>query len=202
MLYDRLVGGVERELIEQVLPLCDNVQVKAAARLGINRNTLHKKVESFARKEILLAATRLASGRGGGPRPLHKASASRLTIGFIQLSNDGPSRAQRGSQPQPDQHRHYRVHSRAEEGRQHGCHLRVRQQVHVGCPVPAHGHDHRRLCQRWGQTVEVEIAQSRGKSGPAQDVTERCHNQVEDPVAERDGEEDAHRGDGRAGSSG
>jgi DNA-binding NtrC family response regulator len=47
-LYDRLVGGVERELIEQVLQLCDNVQVKAALRLGINRNTLHKKLREFA----------------------------------------------------------------------------------------------------------------------------------------------------------
>ena len=46
-LYDRLVGGVERELIEQVMQLCDNVQVKAAARLGINRNTLHKKLSEF-----------------------------------------------------------------------------------------------------------------------------------------------------------
>lgn len=47
-LYDRLVGGVERELIEQVLQQCDHVQVKAAARLGINRNTLHKKVTEFS----------------------------------------------------------------------------------------------------------------------------------------------------------
>jgi len=46
-LYDRLVGGVERELIEQVMQLSDNVQVKAAARLGINRNTLHKKLGEF-----------------------------------------------------------------------------------------------------------------------------------------------------------
>jgi two-component system response regulator AtoC len=43
-LHDRLVRGVERELLEQVLPLCDNVLIKAAARLGINRNTLHKKI--------------------------------------------------------------------------------------------------------------------------------------------------------------
>jgi len=43
-LYDRLVRGVEKELLEQVLPLCDNVLIKAAARLGINRNTLHKKL--------------------------------------------------------------------------------------------------------------------------------------------------------------
>jgi DNA-binding NtrC family response regulator len=47
-LYERLVGGVERELIEQVMQLCDNVQVKAASRLGINRNTLHKKLSEFA----------------------------------------------------------------------------------------------------------------------------------------------------------
>ncbi len=47
----RIVGGVERELIEQVLQLCDNVQVKAAARLGINRNTLHKKVSEYSRPE-------------------------------------------------------------------------------------------------------------------------------------------------------
>jgi DNA-binding NtrC family response regulator len=46
-LYERLVGGVERELIEQVMQLCDNVQIKAAARLGINRNTLHKKMTEF-----------------------------------------------------------------------------------------------------------------------------------------------------------
>jgi Nif-specific regulatory protein len=47
-LYHFLVGGVERELIEQVLRQCDGVQVKAADRLGINRNTLHKKLEEFA----------------------------------------------------------------------------------------------------------------------------------------------------------
>ncbi len=46
--YDHLVGGVERELIEQVMRQCDGVQVKAASRLGINRNTLHKKLEEFA----------------------------------------------------------------------------------------------------------------------------------------------------------
>jgi len=47
-LDERIVGGVERELIEQVLMMCDQVQVKAAERLGINRNTLHKKLSKFA----------------------------------------------------------------------------------------------------------------------------------------------------------
>ncbi len=46
-LYDRIVGRVERELIQQVLQQCDRVQIKAAARLGINRNTLHKKLSEF-----------------------------------------------------------------------------------------------------------------------------------------------------------
>jgi len=46
-LYDRIVGRVERELIQQVLHTCDRVQIKAAARLGINRNTLHKKLGEY-----------------------------------------------------------------------------------------------------------------------------------------------------------
>jgi DNA-binding NtrC family response regulator len=49
-LYERIVRGVERELLEQVLPMCDNVLVKAAARLGINRNTLHKKISELQGK--------------------------------------------------------------------------------------------------------------------------------------------------------
>ncbi len=48
-LEKQIVGGVERELIEQVLQQCDNIQVKAAARLGINRNTLHKKLSEYNR---------------------------------------------------------------------------------------------------------------------------------------------------------
>ena len=47
-LYDYLVGGVEQELIEQVMRQCDDVKVTAADRLGINRNTLHKKLEQYA----------------------------------------------------------------------------------------------------------------------------------------------------------
>ncbi|CAN5810525.1 sigma-54 dependent transcriptional regulator [soil metagenome] len=43
----RIVDPVERELIQQVLAACDRVQIKAAARLGINRNTLHKKLNEY-----------------------------------------------------------------------------------------------------------------------------------------------------------
>jgi transcriptional regulator with GAF, ATPase, and Fis domain len=45
---DRLVQRVERELIEQVMQRCDHVLIKAAARLGINRNTLQKKIAQYS----------------------------------------------------------------------------------------------------------------------------------------------------------
>jgi transcriptional regulator with PAS, ATPase and Fis domain len=46
-LYDYLVGGLEQALIEHVMKLTDGVQIKAAQKLGINRNTLHKKLEQY-----------------------------------------------------------------------------------------------------------------------------------------------------------
>jgi len=46
-LYAAIVNRVERELIAQVMAECDSVQTKAAIRLGINRNTLHKKLEEY-----------------------------------------------------------------------------------------------------------------------------------------------------------
>jgi DNA-binding NtrC family response regulator len=46
-LHQRVVDQVERELIAQVLRECQGVQTRAAARLGINRNTLYKKMRDF-----------------------------------------------------------------------------------------------------------------------------------------------------------
>ncbi|HYO26137.1 MAG TPA: sigma-54 dependent transcriptional regulator, partial [Lacipirellulaceae bacterium] len=46
-LHGRIVNRVEREVIAQVMTMCDSVQIKAAARLGINRNTLHKKLKEY-----------------------------------------------------------------------------------------------------------------------------------------------------------
>ena len=46
-LHAAIVNRVERELIAQVLAACDGVQTKAADRLGINRNTLHKKLAEY-----------------------------------------------------------------------------------------------------------------------------------------------------------
>ena len=47
----KIVNRVERELIAQVMAACDNVQTKAAAKLGINRNTLHKKLKEYGLEE-------------------------------------------------------------------------------------------------------------------------------------------------------
>jgi Nif-specific regulatory protein len=41
------VDGLERALIEEVMRECGGTQIKAAERLGINRNTLHKKWEQY-----------------------------------------------------------------------------------------------------------------------------------------------------------
>jgi DNA-binding NtrC family response regulator len=46
-LHSRIVDRVEREVIAQVMNCCDGVQIKAAQRLGINRNTLHKKLKDY-----------------------------------------------------------------------------------------------------------------------------------------------------------
>ena len=42
-----MVNRVERELIAQVMTACESVQTKAATKLGINRNTLHKKLKEY-----------------------------------------------------------------------------------------------------------------------------------------------------------
>ena len=64
-LHTRIVGQVERELIQQVLLACERVQIKAAARLGINRNTLHKKLAEF-RIENNDSGTGSTNGPGQG----------------------------------------------------------------------------------------------------------------------------------------
>jgi len=46
-LLSRIVEPVERRVIAEVMTSTDRVQIKAAARLGINRNTLHKKLKQY-----------------------------------------------------------------------------------------------------------------------------------------------------------
>ncbi|TWU45607.1 Transcriptional regulatory protein ZraR [Novipirellula aureliae] len=45
--HSLVVERVEKELISQVLTVCGGVQTKAAVMLGINRNTLHKKIKDY-----------------------------------------------------------------------------------------------------------------------------------------------------------
>lgn len=45
--HEAVVDQVEKELIAQVLAQCGGVQTKAAARLGMNRNTLYKKIKQY-----------------------------------------------------------------------------------------------------------------------------------------------------------
>lgn len=46
--YDLVVGEVERQLIHEALVHCNGVKLRAAEFLGINRNTLNKKVKDLA----------------------------------------------------------------------------------------------------------------------------------------------------------
>ncbi len=45
--FDYVVSRVEKEVIAQVLAECNYVQTRTAARLGINRNTLAKKLKDY-----------------------------------------------------------------------------------------------------------------------------------------------------------
>jgi DNA-binding NtrC family response regulator len=46
-LHSKIVNRVEKELIAQVMAATGGVQTKAAQKLGINRNTLHKKLKEY-----------------------------------------------------------------------------------------------------------------------------------------------------------
>ena len=56
-LYDRIVQEVERPLLSIALQACGGNQLKAAALLGLNRNTLRKKL-----RDLGLAAGRERKG--------------------------------------------------------------------------------------------------------------------------------------------
>ena len=82
-LYDRIVGEVERELIQQVLQTCDRVQIKAASRLGINRNTLHKKLSEYRLDE---------ADMGGIDKIRHSSAGNRRNGNTDNLDHDENSK--------------------------------------------------------------------------------------------------------------
>lgn len=42
--FHRLISSVERALLEHAFAECDHIQTRTADRLGVNRNTIHKKL--------------------------------------------------------------------------------------------------------------------------------------------------------------
>jgi two-component system, NtrC family, nitrogen regulation response regulator GlnG len=46
-LYDKVLADVERPMIETALELTRGNQIRAAGLLGINRNTLRKKIQQL-----------------------------------------------------------------------------------------------------------------------------------------------------------
>lgn len=46
-LYDLVIQQVEKPLIDVCLEICDNNQTKTAQLLGMNRNTLKKKIQLY-----------------------------------------------------------------------------------------------------------------------------------------------------------
>ncbi len=49
--HEFVMSNVEKKLITKVLKMCQGVQTKTATKLGINRNTLHKKIEEYSLDE-------------------------------------------------------------------------------------------------------------------------------------------------------
>lgn len=66
-----LVDGLERELIEEVMRQFGGTQIKAAERLGINRNTLHKKLDQYKKDDAKAAG--VAAPAEPDPDPLPPA---------------------------------------------------------------------------------------------------------------------------------
>lgn len=97
-LHDRIVGRVERELIQQVLQSCDRIQIKAAARLGINRNTLHKKLAEYRLDEADPRVGADPLGSSGGHRHSNGATDDTASIGPDK--NESHIRAH-GREPEP-----------------------------------------------------------------------------------------------------
>lgn len=72
-LYDRIVMAVERRLIGRVYEECGQVKTKAAARLGINRNTLDKRLRQHSLPDGKTAeSSPFVTAKHRQPEPVHE----------------------------------------------------------------------------------------------------------------------------------
>jgi DNA-binding protein Fis len=72
-LYEKIVTAVERRLISRVYDECDHVKTKAAARLGINRNTLNKRLKQHGLStDELIPTNKLHRMNTRRPEPTHE----------------------------------------------------------------------------------------------------------------------------------
>ena len=60
-MHDRIVNPVEKELLVQILHQTAGVQKTAAQRLGMNRNTLYKKLKDYGLDKGSARARRLTN---------------------------------------------------------------------------------------------------------------------------------------------
>lgn len=51
-IHESVMAGIEKEVIAQILKACHGTQTKTASRLGINRNTLHKKIDDYGLQDL------------------------------------------------------------------------------------------------------------------------------------------------------
>ena len=63
-LYQRVLDRVEAPLIAMVLNACGGNQIKAAELLGLNRNTLRKKIRAHGIEIVKQSRRHLSGGRG------------------------------------------------------------------------------------------------------------------------------------------
>src|ERR1700679_2838699 len=68
-LYDRILHEIERPLLELTLDVCGDNQLRAAELLGLNRNTLRKKIRALGlvsgRRKIRKDAANASISDGG-----------------------------------------------------------------------------------------------------------------------------------------
>ena len=63
-IYDLVIGHVEKALLAKALQRCENVKIKAADFLGINRNTLNKKVRELGLSPVEKAGDEASAAPG------------------------------------------------------------------------------------------------------------------------------------------